>query len=385
MAIFKNLWAFARAGKRLSNLLVIIFMLGALPAGFSITPALAYDNSVLPPFEVDPQGRGINAVSIHPDGERWLISECTDRIEPPRMNCYLFLYNRTSKSYQRYDLPAGFRYTDAQFSPTGQWIVGVRTKIPKINSSEEQVRAYLESEIFLLRPDGAGFRTLSTPNGRVKYPAISPDESKIAYWLSGRVRRPGAKTMFMDFDIYEIDLASQKNVLFSGPYKFFLAQGLKYKNNNAIIANAYAPTAFTTSMGTYRAKFGSSEIYLFRRGISEFPEPEFSSIPSATSPTFSSNKRAFVLGSPRPHGMSIVEASDKSEIRHWRIPRLAEQGIASIAASPTGTYIVFIYSITPLSSAEPKNNLGIFDLLEERWIPVSLPTFDSARLLRIQN
>ncbi len=324
-------------------------------------------------------------MSIHPDGERWLISECTDRIEPPRMNCYLFLYNQINRSYQRYALPAGFIYADAQFSSTGTWIVGVRTKLPENNSYEEKVRSYAASEIFMLRVDGTGFRIVSAPKGRIRYPTLAPDESKVAYWVSGRVRRPHSKTTFMDFDIHEFDLISGKDALFAGTYKFYFVNGLKYKNNSELVADAFGPAEFITSMGSYAEKFGSSEVYLFRRGVHEFPKPKFSSIPSATSPTFSKSGRTFVLGSTKSHGLSIVETNEDGEIRHWRIPMLARQGMASISVSPTDAYIVFLYPTTSASSPDVKNSLGIFDLLEERWVPVSLPPPDSARFLRIQN
>ncbi len=386
MALFKLPLAFALAATRLSKRLIIIFICIALLIELPVAPAFAYDNSIAPPFKADLNGRGYNGVSIHPDGAQWLVSECTDRLEPPTLSCYLFLYNRKTLSYQRYPLPAGFAYTDAQLSPTGQWVVGVRTRVSsKESSREERVRTFLENEIFLLRTDGTQFRTLPTPKGQVKYPTISPDETKIAYWVSGRVRGPGQKTTFMDFDIHEMDLASKKDSLFAGPYKFFLAQGLKYKSNSEIVADAYAPTAFISSMREYRDKYGSSNIYVFRRGTREFPKPEFSSISSANSPTFSNDKRTFMLGSPESHGLSIVEANDKGRVRHWRIPMVGPQGIVSITASPDGTYIAFVYPVTPISSSHPKNNLGIFDLLEERWIPVSLPSPESASLLRIQS
>ncbi len=350
-----------------------------------LRPSLAYDNSMFPPFEMDKVGRGFNQISIHPDGERWLISECTDRIDPSKQSCYLFLYNYQTQAYYRYDLDPGYQYTDAQFSPSGRWIVSVRTRLPQADSYEEFIRTYLQSELLLFRTDGTDFRILPAPKGRIKLPAISPDEAKIAYWVSGRVRPAGAKTTFAEFDIHEFDLASEKDSLFAGPYRFFLVQSLQFKTANTLVASAYGPTAFASDMGAYREKFGSSEIYLIERGAHDFPVPAFSSIPSATSPTITSDGRVYLLGAPRPHGISIVEVSNQSELKRWRIPRLSDQSITSITVAPTGAYIVFVYPITPIRSTTPKNNLGVFDLLLERWIPVSIPPPDSARSMRLRD
>ncbi len=350
-----------------------------------LRPSLAYDNSVFPPFEMNKVGRGFNQISIHPDGEHWLISECSDRINPSQPSCYLFLYNYKNQSYQRYDLDSGYQYTDPQFSPTGRWIVSVRTKLPQTESYEALVRSYVESEILMFRMDGTDLRVLPVPKGRIKSPVMSPDENKVAYWMSGRVRSAGAKTTFTDFDIHEFDLVSEKDSLFAGPYRFFLADGLQFKTHDMIVASAYGPAAFASDMGAYREKFGTSEIYLFKRGARDLPAPAFSTIASATSPTITKDARMYLLGSPWPHGMSIVEAGDESYLKRWRIPRLSDQAITSITVAPSGSYIVFIYPTTPIRSAEPKNNLGLFDLSLESWIPVSIPPPDAATGRRLRD
>lgn len=369
------------AGKFLSVLAIVLFPLlsnAATDGAGDVAPSFMAAGA-------DEGGRGYNAISIHPDGEHWLVSECTNRIEPKRFGCYLFLYSRTTKIYRRLDLPKDYDYSDAKFSPTGRWIVFVRSRVPKNTSREEMVRALSESEILMMRADGTDLRILAVPKGRIKAPVISPDESKVAYWVSRHARPTGSKTTFIDFDVHEFDIASNTDALFAGPYEFYLAEGLQYKTRDEIVANAYGPAAFVSSMGKYQEKFGSSEIYFFRRGGQDFPTPAFPTIVSATYPSIGKDDRLYLLGSPRPHGKSIVEADLENAIRRWPIPQLGDQGIASITASPDGAYIVFVYPTTPIRSTDPKNGLGVFDLSEERWIPVSLPLPESASPLPVQD
>lgn len=329
--------------------------------------------------------RGYNAISIHPDDRLWLISECTNRIDSKRFGCYLFLYSRGTRVYQRFDLPLGYDYSDAKFSPSGRWIVAVRTPVARNTSRDEMARSLSDGEILVMRSDGTDLRILPLPKGRIKAPAISPDESKVAYWVAGRIRPAGAKTTFMDFDVHEFDIASKADVLFAGPYRFFLARSLQYKGHDEIVANAYGPAAYVSEMGKYRDKFGSSEIFLFHRGAREFPAPAFSTIASATYPSIDQYGRIYLQGAPHPHGMSIVEVNSEKVTRRWPVPPLAEQGLASMAVSPDGSYIVFVYPTTSPRSPHPKNGLGIFDLSAERWIPMSLPQPESAIPFPVQD
>ncbi len=348
-------------------------------------PVIAYDNRALPKFEIDTAGRHLNGVKIHPDGDRWLISECTDPAAPTRFTCNLFLYNRRSKAYQRYDLPSDYMYVDAQFSPSGQWVVAVRTRISQTQSREEKLQNYTTSEIVMFRVDGTGFRILPIPKGQIKNPAMSPDERKVAFWVSDRIRPHREKTVFMHFDIHEFDLKDKKDTLFTGPHQFFLADGLQYKTQNEIIAGAYGPSAFASDMNVYQKEFGSSEIYSFRRGEKIYAKPIFSTIPSARSPGISANGRTYLIGQPKPHGMSIIETNGESITRYWRVPPIGENGIDNITASPDGSYIVFLYSTTPIRSNSPKHGLGIFDLSTERWIPARLPPLNAAASLRVRD
>lgn len=364
---------------------MLVLVLAPLLLWVGIQARSANQNTPLPPEASKQSERAYNHVSIHPDGEHWLIDECTDRINPPEQICYVFLYNYKKQSYQRFDLDPDYGYADARFSPSGKWIIAVRRKLAKNSSYDEELQSYLQSELVLFRMDGTDLRVLPVPRGRIKSPVMSPDESKIAYWLSDSVRPPGSKTTFMGFDIHEFDLVSGEDRLFVGPHEFFLVENLIYESSNVIIAEAYGPKIFAHDMGAYKKKYGSSEIYRFSRGEHSVPLPAYATIDAARSPTIANGAQVYVLGQPKPHGQSIVKASDGGISKRWQVPAFSGQGIVSITVSPDGSYIVFISPTTPVRSRAPKNDLGIFDLAEERWLPVAIPLPASASLLRLAN
>ncbi len=375
---------FSMPSKSVGKFLLILAIL-LLPRFTSAAQVSAVENESFATTGSESGGRGYNAISIHPDGSLWLISECTARVEPKRTGCYLFLYSPKTRAYQRFDLPQGFDYSDAKFSPSGRWVVAVRTPVAQNTSRDEMVRTLSSGEILLMRADGTDLRILPLPKGGIKAPVMSPDENKVAYGVAGRIRPAGAKTTFMDFDVREFDMASAADALFAGPYRFFLAAGLHYKDQDQIAANAYGPAAYVSEMGKYRDKFGSSEIFFINRGASEFPAPAFTTIASATYPTIDKYGRIYLQGSPHPHGTSIVEVSPEKAMRRWPIPPLAGQGLASMAVSSDGSYIVFVYPTTSASSPDPKNKLAIFDLSAERWIPTSLPPPEAASPFPVQD
>ncbi len=385
MALFKHPLAFASAARLRSKQLIIIFICIALLIELRLAPAFAYDNSIAPPFKVDLKGRGYNGVSIHPDGERWLISECTDEIELTRVGCYLFLYHRKIESYQRYDLDTNFSYTDAKFSPDGDLIVGVRRKILRDASHEEKSQLYAESEIFVMRTDESDFRILPIQKGRIKSPVMSADKEKILYWRAGTLRPANSKTTLMDFDVHEFDLREGKDALFAGPYQFFQARAVQYLRPNEIIVDAWGARKIGPDVGAYREKYGSSDIYFVQRGSVEFPSQAYPKIAFSKYPSLTKDSRIYLLGEVRPFGISLIETDFGHIKRLWRVPILGTGGIADITVSPDGSYLIFIYNNTSAIPPRPQNNLGMFDIKNESWSPVALPIPSSATLFSIKN
>lgn len=352
---------------------VWIFLLLIL---LNIRLAAAYDNSVFPPFEVAKDGRGINQISIHPDGERWLISECTDLDDAKRLRCNLFLFNFKTKDYKKYNLPPDYLYTDAKFSPRGNLIVAIRRPVYRSSEYDEKINSFKNSEVFTIKPDGTEFKVLPNLRGHIKLPSLSDDETKIVYWHSTITRPPGYRTAFYYFDVHEYDLATTTEKIFAGPYGFYEARGLSYVDKDHVIVTAYGPSQYAHDISKFSDQFNSSDIYIFERGQIDLPAPLYTEVEHAVDVTLNQAGHAFLMATDRSDGISLFRFNPKPT--HWRIPNLMPGGIGGLIASPPGQYIVFTYTLRRSRIQPPGNSVGVFDLNEERWIPVSLPPTSSA-------
>ncbi len=346
--------------------------------GMPIRTAVAYDNASSPPFAADKVGRAYNAVSIHRDGEQWLISECLRAENTKPLDCQLFVYKIRSNRYQRFQLPIEYIYTDAKFSPSGRWIVGVRRPQPKADTYDELIRTFGNSEIFMMKLDGSSFNIPAVPKGHLKLPSLSEDDTKFVYWKSSKKRSAKEKTTFADFDVYEFDLMKGIDELFAGSFHFFLVRGLQYVGHDKVVISAYGPSQYAEQIGKYRERFNSSEVYFINRGQKDLPDPLFTEISGASDITVDLAKNFYLLGTHRQHGLSIFRFS--SQPAHWRIPRLVPGGISALFAAPGGRHIGFVYPVNSARSGNPTNSLGIFDLSEEQWVPVYLPSPESAEI-----
>lgn len=372
---FKNL--FRRLPQ--ASHLVFAFVFLSLLTG----TAKAYDNSTFPPFTLEKSKRGYSWLSIHPDGERWLITECTDRIAPPKGNCYLFLYNLKTKAYQRYDMPPGYAYTEASFSPKGDWIVGVRRPQLFGATDKESIDAYGQGEVLMMRVDGSGFRLLTAPRGPIKRPAISPDGKKLAYWQWNRTVSPERRFRFVDYDLRELNLETSADRLFAGDYKFLVAHSLQYLTDNELLIGAETPTAGGMTPFKYYSKYGSSQLYLIQRGTTDVPPPAFWKIPAVSVGSADKNLHIYFLADHKETSQSIVEFHSQQELRHWRAPNFGENTIVALSASPDGSHLGFIYTASPIGSPDIRLGIGMFDIRNERWIPLSLPLPELAAPLRV--
>ena len=357
--------------KKSCNFYCTLFFLLISSLFFHSLPARG--NNDLPAFDVNISGRGFNWISVHPDGEQWLITECTDRIAPPRENCFLFLYNIKTKRYRRYDLPSSYFYSDAQFSTNGQMIVAIRRPIPNGDSHTELERVYGESEIFLMNTEGKNFRTIPLIKGRYKTPLISPDETKVTYWRARIARPEGSKTLISGYELHEFDLRLENDSLFSSATGFFLAGQFQYKNSNQIVADAYGPFFSEKTRFNYFKKFNFSQIYCFSQGIEKLGDPCITEVAWASKPSFDLSGNLYLYGQHQKYGVGFFEMSGQEINFFWKLPLLADQGISALMAAPSGNYLAFIY---PTASARRFKNhraLGLFDIRSERWISVSPP------------
>ncbi len=365
------------------NFHYLIFLVVALLVVSRSHVAIAYDNSVFPPFDMDKVGRGYNWVSIHPDGEQWLISEYLNFKNGERLDCRLFLYNIRTNRYQQYALPRDYIYTNAQFSPSGRLSVAVRSPVAQQSDSAKGTpRSLGESEIITMKVDATEFQVHSIAKGRLKMPTLSNDETRIAYWRASKVRPENAKTLFGGYDLYEHDLQTGTSKLFAGPFNFFLANRIQYLNKDRVLVTAYGPSAYAANYSEYRARFNSSEIYQLNRGGETLPDPVYTDVSNAADAATDQAQTTYVLGMHSKHGISIFRVN--RDPAHWRIPYLVPGGISALIPSPDGRYIGFVYPVQLAQSGNPGNGLGIFDLVKESWRPLSLPPPETAMLIPIR-
>lgn len=334
--------------------------------------AIALDTSTFPPFELEKEPREFNWLSIHPDSERWLISECTDRVTPPRNKCSLYLYDLKSGKYRSYELPQGYMYRKAEFSPSGQYIVGVRTpSFEKVNL--EEFKQYMSSsEIFRMRIDGSDFQILPVPKGLLSNPRMSPDETKVAYFRADRIAQTARQTLMVDFELHELDLTSGQIQLFSGPLRISLAGGFQYKDKNNIVAQIYGSFGSNNSISSSRVRSNFSEIYCLKRGQKSISYPCLTDVTFASMPSLDSHGSLYVRGDDDKLGISIFEVNEADKrLQAWQVPKIIEGRLDQIVAAPDGSYVAFIY---PTSDSKPKKcGIGIFDLQRKTWLSSNLP------------
>lgn len=334
--------------------------------------ANAFDTSSLPPFELEKEKREFRWLSIHPDGERWLITECTDRVNPARHNCYLFLYNLRTKHYQRYELPEDYIYEEAEFSPSGQYIVGRRIPYFDTVNFKEFEKKLRDAQIFLMRADGSDFRLLSIPEGMVSRPRMSPDETKVAFWLAAKLGQTARKTLAVDYELHELDLSSGETRLFAGPFHHSAVGSFAYRDDNHIVAQSLGHVSSEKFDYSFQNRVNFSEVYCFERGQAELTDPCVIDVGFASMPTLNRRDDLYVRGDDDKLGISVFEILPHQRMhRRWQLPSQTKGRLSNLVASPEGSYLGFIYPTN--SSKEKKFGLGILDSTRQRWLSVQVP------------
>lgn len=333
-------------------------------------------------FTLAKNGRDFDRVSIHPNSEDWLFTECSHALNPAG-DCYVLRYSLKTQQLQRYQLPDGYLYSYASFSPQGHYIVISRA--PKHDGSEAQIEQSIENaEIVVMRSDGTDFRVLPLAKGSKLAPFMSPDETKIAYWRPGVLRPPGSKTMSADFDVYEYDLKSQSDSLFSGRNQFFGAGNAQYISADEILLSSYGPRKYAQSMSEYQKKYKGSEVYKLKRNNPGLPDPSFTEIEHARNSSADNQGNTYFSGQKLPSpGASFFKKSPTGDITLWQQP-LNLTALRYVIAAPDGRYIAFIYASEGSRYRDQKSAFGRLDTGTSQWIPIEMPALAASTLLPVR-
>ncbi len=362
----------------------LIEWLAAGLSAFMTTSASGYDNSRYPPFEAATEGRGFQNLSIHPNGQDWLISECSHAFTSYHA-CYLLIYNLVDRSYQRLDLPRTHSYVEAGFSPSGEQILFVRQPPTLQGGHSDVINSYAHGEIGIVNRDGSNFRMLPLKPSRIFSPVMSPNGEKLAYLVAGVDKPSGRGAFFTLFDIWEYDLTTGKNTIFAGPMKFYHASSISYLSNDEIIASGFAPAnTGSEERRDYLGKYQGSEIFLIKRGMRFAPEPSFFDLPNAKLPSTDLQGNLFYETAPAKTGFSLTRKNRFGEPTIWREPRMNLCVITQYIAAPSGTYVGFIYGGDQIKTRERKHALGYFYLNSETWNTVIPPPVSESILMRLK-
>lgn len=338
----------------------------------------AYDNSRFPPFETSTAGRGFQHLSIHPNGEDWLITECSKKFTNQEV-CYLLIYNLKKKSYQRFGLSMEHNHIDGRFSPSGKQILMVRQPVSKKIGKDGVLESFSQGQIAVMNIDGSNFRTLPIPSHRVMRPTMSSDETKIAYLVAGSDKPVGRWTNFTNYEIWEFDLTRNRNEIFAGPMKFYHATTVSYLSESQIIVGAMAPAHTGSSKRPdYVNQYNASEIFKINRGMPFAPEPSFYDLPNANFPSPDDAGNIFFETQPEKIGAALTRKNSKGQTTIWREPKFNLCSVSQYVAAASGAYVGFIYGGDLIKTATGSRALGYFDVASETWIPVSPPLIENS-------
>jgi hypothetical protein len=325
------------------------------------------------------QGRDFRELSIHPNGQDWLFEECTAELDP-NGDCAVLRYNSKTKRLQRYELPEGYIYLGATFSPTGKYVV--MTRVSKAMAKSEGVRdAHEQTEIVLMNADGTGLKVVSLSKGHKVGPIMSPDESRIAYWRAA-LRPPGSKTFSSHFNIWEVNLATGEDRLFAGPFSFFDRSGLQYLSNDMLLVGADGPQEYAQDISSYWKKYNRSSVYRIPRGVTALPPPILTEVEGANQPSSDQAGNLYFEGQ-RPK-ISLFRKSLEGTIEQWIEPYNDIARMYSAVCAPDGSYVTFIYEVKGTRPRDGKRGIGVLDTRTSEWSGLNIPPIQSSQPITVK-
>lgn len=329
------------------------------------------------PFQQQNGERDLRSLSVHPNGQDWLFLECPDQGD----SCLVMRYNLRSRILSRFVLPEGYSYSYAHYSPRGTYILMSRNPIYGETYADAQ-RGVKASQILMMRSDGTDLRILPVSTGVNLSPVMSRDERKVAFWKSDRVLPPG-RISLLDLNIWEYDLASKSERLFTGKkFDFLSGAELFYRNNEEISIGSYGPSVRLRNPN-YGKKFGGNEIFTLRRGQLEDPVPvQYPDLINASFRTVDEQGNVFMwAGTIQDPSQGLTRVSSDQHQTIWRTRTSSYP--KEIAVDPAGLYVAAIFWDLPMSRGEKRAGFAKFSLETKSWENVRVPSVEHATLIQV--
>lgn len=325
--------------------------------------------------------RFARSISIHPNGQEWLISELVD--EPSgQSGWHLLRYDMANDRLYRYQLPEGYIYEQTRYSERGDWVV--MTRSPRHDGTPESAqRAFMMCDFVLLNMTNRSLRIIPVGGRFVTNAVLSPDLKRIAYWstelinLSASTRiKTGRK------DLFEYDLELGRHRLFAGPYQFGEGGRINYVDQDTLVVGAWWPRE-------YEAKESmANQVYTLRRGMTGpiWPEDFAPDVYYATYPSFDSSHRLSVYAHLKTLGMGLFSiASNRIDV--WKTPYDKSRPsmipqVFNALASPTGDYLVMVYTYNSHDRMQ-RMAFALLDFKKSLWRNVAIPAFETATVIPV--
>jgi hypothetical protein len=202
-------------------------------------------------------------------------------------------------------------------------------------------------------------------------PIMSKDETKIAFWRRRQWKNERYLGDWSSGEIYEYDLSSNQVSLFAGPFNFVDGILSNYISNDEILLETYTRKSIQT-----QRNLDESEVFKFRRGITEFPEPSFLDILHAGTSSVDLAGNVYLKGQEKS-GKSYFRISVNGEKTFWKIPRdIITMPI--MVANPNGKNVVFIYLLYIVKYSKKERAFGYFDIDSAQWFHLEIPPLVSS-------
>jgi hypothetical protein len=329
-------------------------------------------------------GRDYRHLSLHPNGQEILFTECSDSLST---GCGIFRYSLKTQHLEHYNLPEGYAYLEASFSPQGNYVVMHRMPLPESEEDKEKVRAVQQvAEIAIMKVNGQAFQVLPLSPGPKTGPIMSNGEDKIAY-LTMTPRKPGSKTLFANFNVWEFDLNSLTYQLFARDFRFFDIGTMQYMpDDQAILIEGVLPSSDHRDAGLsvteYFKRYNGSSIYLLQRGEKVLSKPMFTEVKNAGHPSIDHQENIYFRGEAEQ--WRFFKARDNKIVQRWegKWPFINTE---SLVASPNGNSLFVIYDLPDHDSRRGKysRSIGKLDLISHTQQDVIIPPFNTAQVINV--